>query len=109
MKKSLLIGSIILISSLYGEDGEQIYKRCVACHGLSAEKNALGTSRVIADFDEHEIVNAINGYKEERYGGKLKYVMREQMKYLDSENIKSVAYYIAHSMKSRQRLNWWEY
>ena len=40
-----------------------LYESCQPCHGVNGEKNALGKSRIIANFTQKEIVEAIDGYK----------------------------------------------
>ena len=93
MMKSLVIAGAILGSTLMA-DGASIYKKCAACHGMSAEKAALGKSKVINAMSEKELVDAMNGYKDGTYGGAMKGLMKGQVAKLSAEDVNSLAAYI---------------
>ena len=93
MVKTLVVAGAILSSSLMA-DGATIYKKCAACHGVNAEKAALGKSKVINDMSEKEIVNALHGYKDGTYGGAMKGLMKGQVAKLSDEDVNSLAAYI---------------
>lgn len=76
--------------------GKEIFKVCSTCHGMNAEKSALGKSKIIRGWDSVKIENALHGYKEGTYGGPMKAVMKGQVSKLDSEEIEAVAEYISN-------------
>ena len=53
------------INNTYTQNAEAavLYEQCQPCHGQNAERNALGHSSIIANFEKQDIINAINGYK----------------------------------------------
>jgi len=95
MKKVILITLIAGFTSLVAADGATIFKRCAGCHGVNAEKSALGRSQVIAGWPKSKIVNAIKGYKNGTYGGAMKMIMRGQVAPLNDSQIDAVATYIS--------------
>ena len=92
--KSLVVAAAILGSSSLLADGAATYKKCTACHGVNAEKVALGKSKVINAMSEAEIVNALNGYKDGTYGGAMKGLMKGQVAKLTAQEIDSLAAYV---------------
>ncbi|MBL4730324.1 MAG: c-type cytochrome [Sulfurimonas sp.] len=89
-----LLGSV----SLYA-DGAALYKKCASCHGMNAEKVALGKSKVIADMTEQELIDAMNGYGDDTYGGAMKGLMKGQVGRLSADDINSLAAYIVSLKK----------
>ena len=85
MKKialALLVASVGLMAA----DGAALFKKCQSCHGVKAEKKALGKSQVIAGWDAAKIEAALKGYKAGTYGGPMKGVMKGQVaKYSDAD------------------------
>lgn len=77
--------------------GETIFGKCKTCHGVTAEKSALGSSKVIKDWDAAKIEEALKGYQNGTYGGSMKNIMAAQAKGLSDDEIKKVAAYI-HSL-----------
>ena len=92
--KSLVIAGAILGSSALA-DGGTLYKKCAGCHGMNAEKVALGKSKVIANMSETDLMTAMNGYKDGSYGGPMKGLMKGQVIKLSSEDIASLSKYIS--------------
>lgn len=90
MKKFALLISLALTlpSLMLAADP---WSKCVACHGQTGEKQALGKSKVIKDFTKEEIKVALNGYKDGTYGGAMKTVMQGQAKTLSEEDINLIA------------------
>jgi len=86
----MLIGSVSSLSA----SGADIYKKCAACHGVNAEKKALGKSQVIKGWKASKIVAALNGYKDGTYGGAMKGLMKGQVATLSDADMKAVAKYI---------------
>jgi cytochrome c553 len=76
-------------------DGKTIFKACIGCHGASAEKPALGKSKVIKGCDAAKVEEALNGYKNGTYGGAMKALMKGQASKLSDNDIKAVAEYIS--------------
>lgn len=73
----------------------ELYQKCASCHGVSAEKSALGKSQVIAGWDAQKTIDAIIGYQNGTYGGAMKALMSAQVKNLSDEEIQALARYIA--------------
>jgi len=89
---------VALTVSLGADEVESIvkndaYKKCVACHGVHGGKHALGKSKIIKDLNSSEIVTALDGYKNNTYGGPLKMIMKGQVSKLSDDEISSVADY----------------
>ena len=77
------------------KSGKDIYKACVACHGLKADKAALGKSKIIKGWDATRISSALNGYKDGTYGGPMKALMIGQAGFLSDEEVEAVSEYIS--------------
>jgi len=73
-----------------------LYESCQPCHGQNGEKEALGHSRGIANFSKQDIIDAIDGYRNDTrdlYGfGPL---MKGQAIKLTTNETKILADYIA--------------
>ena len=76
-------------------DGSKIFVKCAGCHGKDAEKKALGKSKIIKDWDEMKVADALHGYKDGTYGGTMKTVMNAQVSNLSDDEINAVAKYIS--------------
>lgn len=76
-------------------DAKILYKKCAGCHGINAEKSALGKSKIIRGWDSEKIANALNGYKTGTYGGPMKALMKSQVSTLSKKEIKELSTYIA--------------
>ncbi len=72
-----------------------LYLKCAGCHGQTAEKEALGKSQVIQDWDPSKIVTALKGYKADTYGGAMKGVMKSQVMNLNDDEINALGEYIS--------------
>ncbi len=94
-RKFLLIISILGSSLLFASEGETLYKACAGCHGINAEKKALGKSEVIKGWDSKKTQAALKGYKDGSYGKAMKGVMKGQVTRLDEAKIKQLADYIS--------------
>ncbi|MBN2815149.1 MAG: c-type cytochrome [Campylobacterales bacterium] len=86
-----LLGALSLVSA----DGAATFKKCTACHGVNAEKKALGKSAVIAGWETEKTIAALKGYKDGTYGGTMKALMKGQVAALNDTQIEEVAAYIA--------------
>jgi len=76
-------------------DGAKLFRACSSCHGMQAEKKALGKSQIIKGWDKAKIVTALHGYKEGTYGGAMKGIMKGQVAKLSDADIKALAEYIS--------------
>ena len=86
-----VLGSLAVVSA----DGATTFKKCIACHGVNAEKKALGKSQVIAGWEASKTIAALKGYKDGTYGGAMKGLMKGQVAGLNEKQIEEVAAYIA--------------
>ncbi len=94
--KRILTGIAFLgLTSLFASNAAGLYQPCAACHGINAEKAALGKSQVIKGWDAAKIETALKGYKGGSYGGAMKGVMKGQVARLSDADIKALADYIS--------------
>jgi len=77
------------------KSGEEIFKACTACHGVKADKPALGKSQIIKGWDASKVSAALNGYKDGTYGGAMKALMIGQVGFLTDEEVEAVSEYIS--------------
>jgi len=93
-----IIGKTILGLSLLGAvltvSAEANFSTCAGCHGVNAEKKALGKSQIIQGWKSQKIVDALNGYKNGTYGGMMKGVMKGQVMSLSDADIQALAKHI---------------
>jgi cytochrome c553 len=95
MKKLLLAAlAVFAINAMAADDGATLYKKCAGCHGVNAQKKALGKSEVINEWKSDKIVSALNGYKDGTFGGSMKGIMKGQVAGLNKDQIKALADYI---------------
>lgn len=76
-------------------NGKEIFMTCTACHGKSAEKEAMGKSKIIQGWETKKIINALKGYKNDSYGGPMKTLMKAQVAKLSDVDIQKVSEYIS--------------
>lgn len=77
-------------------DGYALYaKKCSSCHGKDAKKSALNASAQIAGWQSQKIQDALQGYEDGSYGGKMKAMMKGQVSSLSKEERKVIADYIS--------------
>ncbi|CAE09826.1 c-type cytochrome [Wolinella succinogenes] len=94
--KKIALGMIFAAASLMAADGATLYKKCVACHGVKAEKPALGKSEVIAGWDKAKLVEELKAYKAgtlNRNG--MGAMMKGQMASFSDADIEAVSEYIS--------------
>ncbi len=95
MKKLLLIALAgFAINAMAASDGATLFKNCAGCHGVNAEKKALGRSQIINEWKSDKIESALIGYKKGTYGGVMKGIMKTQAARLSDEKIKTLSKYI---------------
>lgn len=95
IKLAILI-SLVSASLLMGTDkGKEVYyQKCVSCHGVNGEKEAIGTSRAINTLTQEEIRSALTGYANGSYGGKYKKLKAGMARTLSKEDIDVLSVYI---------------
>jgi len=93
IKGLVLVGALLATSSAMAN--ADLFKKCAGCHGVHAEKKALGKSKVIASLGEDGVKKALHGYKDGTYGGSMKGIMKGQVARLSDADIDSLAKYIA--------------
>lgn len=76
-------------------DGAALYSKCAGCHGASAEKVALGKSKVIKGWDATTIADSLKGYKAGTYGGAMKGIMKGQVASMSDAEIDALSAHIA--------------
>ena len=64
MKKIIIAASLLTACVAFANP----YAKCVACHGATGEKVALGKSKIIKDMTKAEIVASLKGYQDGTYG-----------------------------------------
>ena len=64
--------------------------KCTTCHGLKAEKKALGKSEIIAQNGYDDIIKDLKEFK----SGKGAAIMQAQVKPLSEQELEAVAKYI---------------
>jgi len=75
--------------------GQGLYMKCAACHGANAQNPALGKSQIIKGWEVSKTIDALNGYKDDTYGGAMKGVMKSQVTTLSDNDIKALATFIS--------------
>lgn len=77
-------------------DGAALFAtKCASCHGLKAEKKALGQSQIIAGWSSDTVKAAINGYKDGTYGKNMKMLMKGQVAALSDADVSALAEFIS--------------
>ncbi len=77
-------------------DGTVVFaQKCASCHGMKAEKAALGKSQVIAGWNEQQTKDALKGYQAGTYGKEMKTLMQGQAKALSDAQIDALAKHIS--------------
>jgi len=76
-------------------DAEDMFKVCASCHGPKGEKEALGKSQAITGWDKDRTIRALNGYKNETYGGIMKGIMKQYVQTKTKEEIEALADFIS--------------
>lgn len=98
MKKAIFISFLIAVVSVCyaaGMDGKAVYVKCQGCHGVNAEKKALGTSEVIKGMPAAEIEKKLNAFKTGKFTDAKANIMQKQAAALSGAEIKAVADYIS--------------
>jgi len=99
IKALLVLVTLVSSTSMLASQGSNAYKRCSACHGINADKEALGKSKVISEMTGAELITALEGYKDGTYGGSMKGLMKGQVVSLSKADIKTLSEYIVSLKK----------
>ncbi|MDX1809751.1 MAG: cytochrome c [Sulfurospirillaceae bacterium] len=75
-------------------EGAHIFKRCSVCHGLHAQKHALGKSDIIAHYSEKRIERALKNYRAAIEHDSDAMIMNAQAKHMNNKQIHDVALYV---------------
>jgi cytochrome c len=77
-------------------EGADLYKQCVACHGINGEKKALNKSEVIAGWNTSRIEAALQAYRAgTRNINGMGTLMKGKVAAYSDEEIHAVAEYIS--------------
>jgi len=99
--KALVVAGAILGTTTLSADGGTLFNKCAGCHGKTAQKSALGKSKIINEMSKEDLVLAINGYKDGTYGGAMKALMKGQVAKLSKEEVDSLTTYITTLKKGK--------
>jgi len=91
MKKIVLISTII--GCVVSLSANPSLNTCMGCHGKNFEKVALGKSKIVKNMTKDEIKIALDGYKDETYGGPMKGIMKGQVKSMNDTEQMAVDIY----------------
>ena len=92
--KKIAMALLIAFSFGVASEGDVLFKKCASCHGVKAEKKALGKSAIIQGWEVDKIKEALTGYKDGSYGGAMKGLMKGQVASLSEDDIGALATYI---------------
>lgn len=94
--KKIALSLLVAGASLMAADGAALYKKCAACHGANAEKQALGKSAVIQGMDAATITESLKGYKAGTLNKNgMGALMKGQVASYSDADIEAVAAYVA--------------
>ena len=98
--KKVVLSLVLATASLMAASGEELFKKCVSCHGVNAEKPALGKSEVIAGWDKAKTVESLMGYRAGTLNKKgMGAMMKGQMATFSDADIDAIAEYISKLKK----------
>lgn len=95
MKNVVTLAALTLVWTQVGLagniDAKALYNNtCATCHGVKAEKHALGRSEVIANNDYNDILSNLQAFK----NGKGDKIMQAQVAKFNMDELKAIAHYI---------------
>lgn len=94
--KKIALALILAASSLMASNGVDLYKQCVACHGVKGEKKALDRSEAIAGWDAARTEKALQEYKAgTRNIAGMGILMTGKVAAYSEDEIKTVSEYIS--------------
>lgn len=77
-------------------DARSLYNnKCMKCHGKMGTQKVPATGLEIAGQAKEVLMAKINGYKELRYGGKLRGVMSSQVSGLTPQEVNAISEYLS--------------
>lgn len=90
------INNIMSSSKDTDNQGRKLYMKCAGCHGQNAQLvPTIGRAKIIRGWEKARIINALKGYREGKYGGPMKGIMRGQVAALSDKEIEILADYIS--------------
>jgi cytochrome c len=94
--KKIALAMLFAGVSLMASDGKALAAKCVACHGASFEKVALGKSAVVKGQSAATIETALKGYKAGTLNKNgMGALMKGQVATMSDADMKALAGYIA--------------
>lgn len=91
-----LLAILGFTAMLSAADGSALFQKCAACHGVKADKAALGKSEVIAGWKADKTLEALKGYKAGTRNTKgMGALMKGQTAALSDGDMKALSDYIA--------------
>ena len=77
-------------------DARSLYNnKCMKCHGKMGTQKVPATGLELAGQSKEVLMEKINGYKELRYGGKLRGVMSSQVSGLTPKEVNAISEYLS--------------
>lgn len=111
-KKIILLLSFCLFGTVgvcSANEGKDIYKKCVACHGVNGEGNTALNTPKIAGQQSWYLEKQLNAFKAGHRGGNSKDVLGQQMKpisqALSSNEVVTVSKYMSEMPISTQTVD----
>ncbi|MBE0491603.1 MAG: cytochrome c [Sulfurospirillum sp.] len=91
-----LVIFLAIVCSLYGKSGQDLYKKCIGCHGQDAKHAPFERQNgVIYGRDPEELKIIIKMIKDGTYkGDRLNQIMRNTIQKFSDEDIENVSVYI---------------
>ncbi|MDP3266129.1 MAG: c-type cytochrome [Sulfuricurvum sp.] len=94
--KKIALAMLFAGVSMMAADGKALSAKCVACHGASFEKAALGKSAIVKGQKEAAIEAALKGYKAGTLNkAGMGALMKGQVATMSDADIKAIATYAA--------------
>lgn len=75
----LKISAALAVSAILATTASANLDKCAGCHGKDWSKNAMNASKKVSEMSQESIAEALKGYRDGTYGGKLKTLMRNQV------------------------------
>jgi len=95
--------STLIVAESTSPTGEELYSKCISCHGVKGEKRAMGKSAVIAEESIDDLVSKLKAYKEgKRNKTGLGAFMQEAMEKMSESEILALAAYIETFKKEKE-------
>lgn len=94
--KKILLSFFFTALSLFAADGQSLSAKCVACHGASFEKAALGKSAIVYGQSASDIYSSLLSYKQgTRNTAGMGALMKGQTASMSNNDLWAIAEYVA--------------